>query len=618
MSVGPELAKGPSRRAWIPIVAACLVVAAFYAAPFGIRHIRVPVADDSFFYVWAVRFAGQFGIADSHLAARPAFPLLGAVLGTVGGASPWLVTVAFPITMAIGLGMAGAAIAARWRLSGWGASLFVVLTTTSAVVARLVAGKTENLLTLWLIAAIVAVAVWRRQGRLSFAAVAGLSLGASLSEWPFVAAFIAMVVGATLLTRILGKPAADRTLEDMLWPAAFGLGVGLVIVSLWNRTGLGSVVQALPPDFAYGKRFRIELSIVWPAVTFPLTALGWWAARATKDGRARQILRVFGLWLVLTVLVLLTGILGLQLPTYRALTFALPLAMAVAAAPFAVRRFVGASPGRRTTVGWALGAAIALLALVPASALWYRDFRGRASVDQISEFAAAARYSLSNPDRHPSVIVVNQRIERVYFYERLAADVLPPERRKSLLVFVGTTSDLLAGRPTLVGDPARDRLARTVLKDVLPAIAAGAPVLTGRSLDQGGFEAARRAGDPLIGGGTVAILRGPAPEERTDAVTILPIPDWWQVMLLALLWLVVLGGCGAGWSTAFLGGSPFLVRAALAPAFGASALALISLIGVHLGVRLGGPGGVAAVSAAVLASGAAALVAHRSRLGVSS
>jgi hypothetical protein len=616
MSVGPERSEGPTRRVWIPVAVACLVLAAFYAAPFGVRHIRVPVADDSFFYVWAVRFAGQFGIADSHLAARPAFPLLGSVLGTVGGASPWLVTVAFPITMAIGLALAGGAIAARWGMTGWAAALFVILTSASAVVARLVAGKTENLLTLWLIASIVAVAVWGRKGRAGFAAIAGLSLGASLSEWPFVAAFVALVVGGIVLTKVFGSPSADRTLEAILWPAVLGLGVGLLVVSLWNRTGLGSVVQALPPDFAYGKRFRIELSIIWPAVTIPLTALGWWASRATDDGRARQVRRLSGLWLVLTALVLLTGVLGLHLPTYRALTFGLPLALAVAAAPFVVRRLLPSPSGHRRAVGWIVGAAVVLVALVPASALWYRDFRGRASLEQIAEFAAAARYSLSSPDRHPAVIVVNQRIERVYFYERLAADVLPPERRKGLLVFVGASSDLLAGRPTLVGDPARDRLARTVLAGVRPAIASGAPILTGTSLDQVGFEAARQGGAPLIGGGRVAILRGQGPVGESGPVTILPIPDWWGVLLLSLAWLILLTVCGAGWSIALLAGAPFLVRAALAPAFGASALALVSLIGVHLSMRVAGPGGVAALAVAALGSAAAALAARRSRARV--
>src|SRR5207247_2982186 len=131
-----------------------------------------------------------------------------------------------------------------------------------AVVARLVAGKTENLLTLWLVAAIVAVALWA-EGVPRRAGVIVLAFAAGLSEWPFLGAFLGLVAVMAVAQRLLERshraPPADRMWEAVLWPAAVGFVLALAAVSLWNRTGLGSVIQALPPDFAYRSRFRIEV-----------------------------------------------------------------------------------------------------------------------------------------------------------------------------------------------------------------------------------------------------------------------------------------------------------------------------------------------------------------------
>ncbi|HJP67137.1 MAG TPA: hypothetical protein VKA30_12650, partial [Actinomycetota bacterium] len=362
MPSASDAGSGVARRDGTAIGVACVAIAAFYALAFGVRHIQVPVADDSFFYVWAVRFAGVAGLADSHLAARPAFPLVGSTLGAVSGASPWLVAVALPITMAVGLALVGASIATRWGLRTWGLALFVTLAAGSAVVARLVAGKTENLLTLWMIAGVVAVAVWAR-GRPRLVGIAVLSFAAGLSEWPFLAAFLGLVAGLVVVrpfaARWIDFPSDEGALTSMLWSGGAGFVAALAVVSVWNGTQLGSVIQALPSDFAYRSRFRIEVALMWPALTFPLAVVGWWVARRGPDGRAWMLHWLFGLWLAATGVILLVGWAGVRLPTYRALTFALPIALAAAAAPFVVRGLVQSSPARRRAAGWILGVALA-------------------------------------------------------------------------------------------------------------------------------------------------------------------------------------------------------------------------------------------------------------------
>ncbi|MFN2589616.1 MAG: sulfatase, partial [Actinomycetota bacterium] len=591
-----------------PIAAAAVVVALFYAGPFGTRPLRVPVADDSFFYVWALRFVGSFGLADSHLAARPAFPLFGSTIGALSHASPWVIAVATPIAMAAGLALAGGAIAMRWGV-GRKAALFVVLAGTSAVVARLVAGKTENLLTLWLIAAIIALALWG-EGRPRFWGIAALSVGAAISEWPIVVPFLGLMIAARVWNGMSPTTENDRTLQSALWPTLLGLGAGLAIVFLWNGSGIGSAIQVLPPDFVYRRRLSNEVAYVWPSITVPLALAGWWISRRPRGDRERSMMHLFSLWLLATVLALSVGYVGLRLPTYRAITFALPVSLAVAAAPFIATRIRGYGVG----AGRFVAVAVAVVSVLPATALWYRDLDGRTSLDQMSQFALAVRIATQLPDDQPPVVVVNRRAERAYFYQRLADTLLPPDRRKEVLVFMGTSEDALAGRPTQGHGADFDALTRQLFVDIAPALRAGAPILTGRSLDYPGFEAAIAGGARQIGGGDVAVLRGPIPLVDTREIPVVPIRDWWHVWLIALFALVAVALAGAGWTFVVLPKGPSSVRAMLAPAFGVTSLAVASLILTHVGIRPAGIGAVAAVAVAAGASVAAAVAGGRLRL----
>ena len=101
----------------------CVAGAGFYAGAFWIRHFAVPIGDDTFFYVSAIGDAGRLGLATSHLAARPAYPVMAAALGSISGSSPWSTAVALPFAMATGVGLAGGSLAARWGLRRWGAAL---------------------------------------------------------------------------------------------------------------------------------------------------------------------------------------------------------------------------------------------------------------------------------------------------------------------------------------------------------------------------------------------------------------------------------------------------------------------------------------------------------------
>src|SRR5207237_5695493 len=98
-----------------PVGLAVLGVLVFFAGAFGARHIRVPVGPDSFFYVESLRITARYGLGMPHLLARPAFPLTATEMGQLFRVGPWTTAVSVTLAMAGTLGMAGAAVCARWR-----------------------------------------------------------------------------------------------------------------------------------------------------------------------------------------------------------------------------------------------------------------------------------------------------------------------------------------------------------------------------------------------------------------------------------------------------------------------------------------------------------------------
>ena len=401
--VGDESTPRPE-RSWEALVAIALAAAgaiAFFTLSFGVRHYRVPWGDDTFFYVNALRLAGRFGLANDHLRARPAFPLLGATFSSVSGADAWATAVALPFAMAASLGLACAAIGRRWGVRGWAVGAFAFLAGVGAVSTRLAAGKSENLMLLWMLAAALAAAVWGRGSPAWVVGVpAAMMLVAGLTEWPFLAAFVAVCVVAVIVDRLLSgltpeaarhihaaslrrsgrEPSGDTevdqrrswgpTLGQLLVASLLALGATTVVVFLVNGTGPGDAVQQLPPSFRYALRLRGELRLIAPLATGAAFVAGWWTARRWSDPGLEPTRMLLSVWAVLTVGVVAFGLTGIELPTYRALTFALPFTLGLAAAPFVdPAQWWPASLGRRVrgALRTAIRAGLVALVLLPRS-----------------------------------------------------------------------------------------------------------------------------------------------------------------------------------------------------------------------------------------------------------
>jgi hypothetical protein len=641
------------RRDLVAATLACIVVIAFFAVAFGIRQFDVPVGDDSYFYVYAIRAAGRFGLADTHISARPAYPLTASTLASVIRSSPWATAVALPFSMAAATGLAAAALAARWGVRRWAGGTFALLTSLSIVIARLVAGRSENLMTVWLLIAALGVAVWGG-GRKAGVAAALLLLGAGLTEWPFLAAFLA-ILGITLLVdRLAGRtdgpvravaasvrrarravgrrlrewrrtrrlarllaspapppapepvPAVGFSLSEIALVAGVATaGVAFVVFGL-HDTGPADAIQRLPPSTRFLPRLLAELANAWAVPSLVSVLVGWWIAVRLAPAGARAVRRLLSVWLAITAVVLAFGLTGVPLPTYRALTFAAPVALAVAASPILPLAEAARERSRSQRMRWAVAAiGLAALALLPPTMMWYRTFNRRTTPEQLAQIAAAGRYVATLPDDQSVVLVLDDPdVLRAYLYPRVIEAVVPPSRRARILVLPGRTEDALAGRPTIRGDETLRAVTRSLFDRIRPALEAGAPILVARDFDSSAFGAARIAGAPLVGEG-IAVVRGPPPDPALAEQTsgqIVPLPPWWVLLFQAAGFLALLVGCGLGWARLAVPEAGALVHVGLAPAFGGAILAVLTVAVVNAGIAPWGGAGPPVVAGALALS----------------
>jgi hypothetical protein len=597
----------------VAVLVAIVGVVVFYAGAFWARGFRIPIGDDSFFYVGAIRIAGRLGLATSHLASRPAYPVVGSIVGSVVRSSPWTTAVALPFAMAAGTAAAGAAMAARWGVRRWALGGFLFVAGASVVVGRLVAGRSENLMNVWLLAAALAVWIWST-GRARLVAAGLLILVAGLAEWPFLAAFLAILGCAATAAWIASRAdgIGDRGLAELAAiSVAATAGVAVVVFAV-NGTVPGDAVQRLPPADRYRPFLMETLRTYIPLLTGPAVVAGWVAARRDGPPRLGGLRWLMGMWLVLTGLVVGAGIVGLRLPTYRALTFALPVALATAAAPF----FPGAlapqsAPNRRPR--WVLvTVALAVAALLPGELMWYRAFRPRTNSGELGQITAVAGYAAALPPG-TTVVATYDKLDllKALYYEGVFDALLPAALRRRVQLFPGTAEEALAGALPPVPEPATRETARDLFDDVAEPLAGGAPIVALRAFDPSGFSRGLGRSGSQIGHDAI-IVRGPPASSTVEAGPFVPLPVGWALLLWSLAMVLVLGLSGVGWSSLALPAAPTAVQLAVAPAFGVVALTMLGLAATTAGVTLAGSAGPAMVAVAVASSLGAAWRSRRS------
>jgi hypothetical protein len=577
-------------------------VLALYLAHPLISGYRFPVGPDGPVYTWLARWAGEVGLRDGP-GGGPGVPALTLTLcRLLGTGTATAVTLLGPVLAAI-CGLAGGAVIAATsgphRLPVAAAVLL-----TGAFTSYLAGGWLANVTMVALfLTALAALAVVERSWRAVVGAGALLT-AAGLAHRVFLLIGMAIVAGVIVLhlreaARAVrdGRAVLDTAAARMAAAAAGGAGTWLLASAslaggllpgdtsqdgFFRRAGLRAFLL---------DRFRERFLGDMGRAAVPVAAgLGLGVAAAVEDRRPappgrRYLVAVCGTWGALTAV----GIVVLALtgwgPANRMLQFAffLPLAGAVGLAALARRRGVAAAAGL-----------LAAAAFVGASMVGWLRQSPAVSADELAVVSAAGRAVAGSPAGTPLVFLVDTREQAAAFHLTRAGNVirmgLPAERIDDVRLAVGVPDDLLAGRPTLTGDPEHDAASAFYLREARPVLDR-ATVLVLEGFNEEGFERAHSLGEEVAPG--VVALAGPASPSSLG-----PPPEGvgpWALIGWSVAAVLLLAALGGGWARwALPGCGPAAVLCA-APSVGIAAAILGAFVADRVGLRPGGTGSLALV-----------------------
>jgi hypothetical protein len=607
-----------------------------YFLAYPIRHLTLPVGFDPPWYVWRAERLTALGVGTGDLAARPGYPVLSAILGSLTGLSQLETTVVLSLVLVSLLALAVGALARvglgldRWRWAVVVAATGVVLGPT-----HLVGENLSNALNITLeIGAVTCLAAFIGGSR-GMAAAVILLVASGLTHWDFVALFAVVMAVAFLMAlpssireRERGLPAI-RTGSGAL--AALGASVGGVLLVL-----VGGVLRAPirtieigNDELLFRRKFRTDVArlimpglagLVGPWALFPRQGFLGGEPEGRRHAFAVRLLRA---WTYVMAAGMVVGLLTFALPPARFLAHlvALPGAITVGVAVAAVATWVRRRVQRRSRSRlWPSVASIAVVVLalaslaIPGVLRWYR-YPVLLEPAAVQQARTADGYLRTLPSNRPVVFLVDYGGRpgslSAILKERTIRMGISPERQLDAHIFVGTLPDLLAGRRTSAPDERAERFTRRYWNDVQPVLATRPPVVILRAMAQAEYRVALSMGGREVAP-NVIVLRGPTPSDQITAasppseVPSLPAGILYGLLILILLWVA-----GAGWTKALLGGSPAKTVASLAPVTGAAVLIVGGLTAAELGVRLSLEGAVATYLAVSLSGLVAAVVETR-------
>jgi hypothetical protein len=582
-----------------------------FLRPVTERGFPFPVGPDLPVYLWWARAGATEGL--SVVGERPGMP---AVIPTVAsalgiGIVPAIAGLQYALGPAIGLAAAalvrgrgargGVSGRAVWWIAGLLAGVWAV---------HLAAGYLSNLaFTAPYLAAATALSRRTRRGAVG-AAVALAGGGLAHPQFFLVGALVLAVAAgwaALLDGRLSWRSDAGRTAVALLGGSSL-VAAGLASMMLGpprvggdtskdgflRRAGLWSTLRD-----TYLLRFRRNQDRYAAVFAVPLATVG--AIWGRRDFLGRFLLA----WLAFTLVSLPIGLMTGWYPPDRILTFAfcIPILAALGIAE------VGCRLGRRWWLAWPIGAVLTIAMVVPAIRSWDRQITYM-SPDELRDTTLAGRIASTTADGTPLVFIVDDPATSGLFLQshalNVARAVVPPGRVDDVRVYVGSPANLLAGKPTLRGDPLYDtastRSLAEIPRDRTPA------VFVVREFDRtpDALEDPKLVRwDPGLAS-TVPDPRplAPQPGELTPAEP----SDLSGAAVRTLVLLVVLGFGWAKWTLGDLPGA-----AATAAAFGVATLAIAAIALERVGVAIGTGLGASTASAVAGGSGYALLLLRRLR-----
>jgi hypothetical protein len=454
---------------------------------------RAVPALDTAWYQWRAEFllAGQpaglieiRGAQDSLAGGyRVAEPVLAALMRLVGGAAAGTPTVILSVLFRV-LAAAGVAAFAWTHRRDWPLFYLTLLSVPALFLLQRFFGFLDNFFALALMAGVLLLlepmrSSWVARG----AATAFLFLG-GMSHPTTVALFL-LSYGAVIVYRFLRVRSVGLIVRSE-WPmilagtlatlltAAFWLG------GLWGRpAGLGEAAVPPPQPVSYFvDRSLGVLGNLTPLVLFPLIGVGA-VSLARAALRRREAFAEVSLAWTLPLLGMFGFLVGAAYPYFRFFNGTLaPLLLAAVGMVVAVR-FVR---GLRAPWGRAASflAPLAILALL--GTWWIRGLsqwnagttwltpevrESLVAADAYLDAAPAGTKALFVIDAQPSAEAVPYGEYKEYtnsIYAGLDGDVT------NTFIYFGRVEDLIAGRPSSIGDKQYDSISAATAEDALPAM----------------------------------------------------------------------------------------------------------------------------------------------------
>jgi hypothetical protein len=587
-----------------------LAIFLLYFLAYPIRHLTLPVGFDPAWYVWRAQHLTALGVGNGELAARPGYPVLSAILGSLTGLSQLETTVVLSLVLValLALGVGSFAEAGlgfgRWR--------WVIVVAAAAVVVgptHLVGENLSNALNITLeVAAMVPLLAFVDGGRGMVAAVLLLVAG-GLAHWDFAALFGAVVGVAFLMAlpsslreRREGRPPLRTEAGALAALAGWAGGIVLVTVVGVLRAPLRTI-ELGNDELLFRRKFRTDVArLAVPSVAGllgPWTQLGSRAAGGFSGRRRKFAIRFLRAWTYVMAAGMVVGLLTFAVPPARFLAHlvALPGAITLGAIVAGLAAWAHRRTGSRSeaTSPGPVGILVAIVLLaalaVPGALRWYR-YPVLLEPAAVQQARTAGRFLETLPPHRAVVFLVDYGGRpgslSAVLKERTIRMGLPPARQLDAHVFVGRLPDLLRGRRSPAPDARAEQFTRRYWEDVRPVLAARPPIVVLASMAPAGYRQAVELGARAVASG-VAVLRGPAQPARVAAASAPhEVPSLLAGLLYGLGFLLLLWVAGIGWTWALLGRDQGPeARVAMAPLVGAAALMVVGLAAAEVGVRLG-------------------------------